>query len=112
MAASSCDRKTRGVTGVLWNQLNATQVGPMWMYPRGSIREPIWNQTNPCYVPCNTYTGENYAPEGTVLVYAPDTDPANMRPFCWSCHGGRSVVGFYTYTGMVHGNGNPVTYGD
>jgi hypothetical protein len=54
----------------------------------------------------------NPAPENAVLKYVDDTEPANMVPFCWNCHGGGTIMKFNNTTSVVHGNGTPVMYGD
>jgi hypothetical protein len=112
--AVSCQKPiqtSRSLNGFLWNCANAS-VG-VWNYFNGSIREPIWNPSNPCYVECSTFTGPSYAPEGTLLYRISDTASYNPVPFCWNCHGGGTVWGYNsTTTGMSHAAGNPVTYGE
>lgn len=114
--ALSCEKQNpHTLSGLIWNRANATLIidGPNWQYSNTSLRQPIWNPANPCYVACNTFTGANYAPEGTVLSFTPDTEPANQVPFCWNCHGGYSIARFgNTSTGIIHSSGNPVTYGE
>jgi hypothetical protein len=110
--ALQCSQKRSGIGGILWNYANGSVTGPIWNYNNGSILPPIWNPANPSYLACSSYGGETYRPENEQPNPVNDTAEYNPAPFCWTCHGDIQIMGFYNYTGMVHANGNPVTYGE
>lgn len=114
LAASCQKRPQSALFGAIWNRANAsTEFIWNWYNPSATVFVPIYNPANPSYQNCSSFS-ENYAPEGTLLQYAPDTASYNPVPFCWNCHGGGSIwMPYDNYsTGMAHGNGSPMMYGE